>query len=206
MQNIPKPSNDKPSVLASLRALIPRRPLARAELLRVIELQANRLLELNGIADCPVPTEIITELPHIELVHEPMPMSGAVGWNGHSWVIFLDPTQGEGRWRFTLLHEFAHIINHGHEHHLFRGSRSLTPRQQAERAANYFAGCALVPRRLLKRAWGEGIQRTTDLAETFEVSTQAIEVRLRQVGLVAQDPRCGLDQVRIARTTTEVAA
>ncbi|MBK6886858.1 MAG: ImmA/IrrE family metallo-endopeptidase [Tetrasphaera sp.] len=61
--------------------------------------------------------------------------------------------------------------------------RDLTARQQAETAADYFAGCALVPKRELKRAWGLGIQRIDDLAAHFGVSQHAIEVRLDQTGL-----------------------
>lgn len=50
-------------------------------------------------------------------------------------------------------------------------------------AADYFAGCALVSKRDLKRAWGYGIQRPVDLAAHFNVSEPAIRVRLAQTGL-----------------------
>ena len=62
-------------------------------------------------------------------------------------------------------------------------------------AADYFAGCTLIPKRDLKRAWGNGIQRTTDLAHCFGVSEPAIRVRLAQTGLSTETddvpaPRC----------------
>ncbi|WP_373864646.1 ImmA/IrrE family metallo-endopeptidase, partial [Nocardia vaccinii] len=40
-----------------------------------------------------------------------------------------------------------------------------------------------------KRAWGQGIQKVTDLARLFGVSEIAIEVRLRQTGLRDCDHR-----------------
>ena len=86
-------------------------------------------------------------------------------------------------------------------HRRYVGAGSISADEQAERAAAYFAGCALVPRTALKRAWGNGIQRPGQLAAHFDVSEQAMRVRLSQTGLdVAVDrlptPRCA----RPART------
>jgi Zn-dependent peptidase ImmA (M78 family) len=53
-----------------------------------------------------------------------------------------------------------------------------------ERICDYFAGCLLVPRNWLKRAWSNGIQSPTALAALFNVSTAAIAVRLQQTGIV----------------------
>ena len=52
-------------VLAILRSLMPRRLLTTREAQVVAELQANRLLELAGLPQAPVPNELITELPRI---------------------------------------------------------------------------------------------------------------------------------------------
>ena len=60
-----------------------------------------------------------------------------------------------------------------------------------ESICDYFAGCLLVPRPWLKKAWGEGIQRPADLATRFGVSQQAIQVRLSQTGLTGRQRRCG---------------
>ena len=72
-------------------------------------------------------------------------------------------------------------MDHPNRRRLYHGPRAD---QQAEQVADYFAGCLLVPRPLLKRAWGNGIQRQDELARAFNVSEQAIRVRLRQTGLV----------------------
>ncbi len=83
----------------------------------------------------------------------------------------------------------APIIDHGQATRLYAGDRSRTPAQQAEAAADYFAGCVLVPKRDLKSAWGSGLQRLADLADHFDVSLQAVSVRLAQTRLnVERDP------------------
>ena len=122
-------------------------------------------------------------------------------WNGQEWIICLNRDDPEVRQRFTLLHEFKHIIDHGHTHWLYttqnpkaftrRWGRppQLTAHEQAERAADYFAGCALVPRTALKQAWAAGLQTPTALADHFAVSEAAIRVRIDQTGIArALDP------------------
>lgn len=179
------------SVLASLRALIPTRDtITASEALRIAELQASKLLELHGIDYWPVPREIITELPKIRILPSSTLADGANFWDtqGKQWIILLNRADSWRRQRFTLAHEYKHIIDHVAKTRLYHDRHGrfgmITAGQQAEQAADYFAGCLLIPRRLLKRAWGNGLQRTDELARAFNVSEQAIAVRLRQTGLV----------------------
>lgn len=37
-------------------------------------------------------------------------------WNGYEWIISIAEGDSPARQRFTLLHEFKHIIDHGHTH------------------------------------------------------------------------------------------
>jgi IrrE N-terminal-like domain len=177
------------SVLASLRALIPERRLGFGEALQLAELQANRLLELTGVTRGPVPTEIVSSLPRIRVLYRHLPSSGLSFWNGETWVVLLNSIEPVTRQRFTLLHEFKHIIDHGRDRLLYRGGHRLSAAAQAERAADYFAGCALMPKRLIKRAWGRRLQRPAVLANLFGVSRRAVEVRLVQLGLTEPTPR-----------------
>lgn len=188
------PNQHPSSILTSLRHTNPHRACRFDEALTVAELQAaklNQLLaaqhpsfQLTGITE-----QHIAALPHIRIAYEPLPVSGMTHWNGHDWIICLNTVDPEVRQRFTLLHEFKHIIDHHHTHHLYTGTPNArsrtgaTPREQAERAADYFAGCALIPRTALKHAWGNGIQHPAALAEHFNVSQTAIHVRLNQTGL-----------------------
>jgi Zn-dependent peptidase ImmA (M78 family) len=147
-------------------------------------------LELHGIETGPVPVEFIADLPKIEIELVGAPVSGASFWNGNSWIIQLNKHEIYSRQRFTLAHEYKHIIDHNRADTLYVGSREATPAEQAEQAADYFAGCLLVPKKLLKRAYYGGMQRTADLADYFQVSEAAMTVRLRQTGIVEPAPRC----------------
>lgn len=177
-------------VLASLRMLSPHRATTFTEALRVAELQAAKLLSLWNVDEASVPSEIVSELPRVQVVYADLPVSGSSHWNGTHWVISLNNLEPWTRRRFTLMHEFKHIVDHGQTERLYRGDRRHTPSEQAELAADYFAGCALIPKRLLKRAWGNGIQRSGALARHFRVSPRAVEVRLSQTGLSLARDRC----------------
>lgn len=126
-----------------------------------------------------------------------LPISGTSHWNGQCWIIAIARGDSAARQRFTLLHEFKHIVDHGQAARLYAGDRQRSAEAQAEACADYFAGCALVSKRLLKAAWGCRVQRISDLATHFGVSQHAIRVRLAQTGLDAVTDR--LPQARCAR-------
>ncbi|MFH5207856.1 ImmA/IrrE family metallo-endopeptidase [Antrihabitans sp. NCIMB 15449] len=192
MNNQRTQNNATRSVLASLRSVIPNRETVTfTEALRIAELQANKLLELHALTDGPIPGQLITELPKIRIDYTDSLVSGASFWDTRNgvWVIQLSRADSWLRRRFTLAHEYKHIIDHGRRGSLYRATARVSAEIQAEHAADYFAGCLLVPRRLLKRAWGNGIQRPSELARLFQVSQQAIGVRLRQTGLIEDRAR-----------------
>lgn len=196
-----------PSILTSLRRLIPNREIDEHELRQIAEAQANRLIEavrrtnpdLEGITAVH-----IAGLPRIRIAYDRLPVSGLSHWNGREWVIALNEADSEARQRFTLLHEFKHIIDHGATGRLYqdrtRRGVTVTAQEQAERLADYFAACALIPRRDLKRAWGNGLQRVDQLADHFGVSQAAMEIRLNETGLArAFDPEPAYPRARCAR-------
>lgn len=176
---------NSPSVLGRLRALTPHRAdVTFDEALRIAELQATRLVELLGGTDS-LTEAALAALPRVRIVHEEVGVSGMSHWTGQQWLITLNASDSPARRRFTLLHEFKHIVDHGVAGLLYRGSDRATPEKQTEAAADYFAGCALVPKRDLKSAWGSGMQQVPALAVRFGVSEQAIRVRLSQTKLDA---------------------
>ena len=189
MNDTTNTSTIEKSVLATLRSLSPTRDdISFSDALRVAELQANTLLRLHGVTTWPVPREVISELPKIRILPSSNAADGANFWDWRSkqWIILLNRADSWRRQRFTLAHEYKHIVDHPNRRRLYHGPRAD---QQAEQVADYFAGCLLVPRLLLKRAWGNGIQRQDELARAFNVSEQAIRVRLRQTGLVMPTDR-----------------
>ena len=175
--------NETQGVLASLRRLFPERSLRFSEALRIAEIQAARLIQLTGIEAAPVPTDVVIALPHMSVVPQDLPTSGMTFWDGENWTIWVNRREPATRQRFTVLHEFKHIVDHGAATRLYTGGRQ-TPDRQAEMAADYFAGCVLMPRVLLKRAWTTGAQTPTAIARHFNVSERAAEVRLVQTGLL----------------------
>lgn len=176
--------DEQRSILASLRAVIPNRKLHFSEALRVAELQASKLLELTCVDGGATPTEIISELPRVRVIYRSIPTSGITYWNGHEWVVCINKFEPRTRQRFTAFHEYKHIIDDRRVQQLYASA------QQAEQAADFFAGCVLMPRTALKRAWGQRLQRPEVLAELFDVSARAVTVRLAQVGLTEPTERC----------------
>ncbi|MHA7268372.1 ImmA/IrrE family metallo-endopeptidase [Arthrobacter sp. HLT1-20] len=191
MTNTINPTPFDRSVLSTLRSLIPNREVhSLAEAKQVAEHQAIKLLQLHNIDAGAVPVEFIAELPKIEIELVEAPVSGASFWNGNVWIIQLNKHENYRRQRFTLAHEYKHIIDHNRADQLYLGTKDLSAADQAEQAADYFAGCLLVPKLLLKRAYYSGMQRPSDLANHFQVSEVAILVRLRQTGITEPAPRC----------------
>jgi Zn-dependent peptidase ImmA (M78 family) len=184
-------SNEAGSVLASLRSLIPHRRCTFGEALRLADLQAARLRQLLAVDDPAFPTELIDELPRIRVIErDNLPVSGASYWGSGTWTIAINGSEPWQRQRLTLLHEFKHIIDHGRTSELYVDSKGTSGEQRAEQAADFFAGSVLVPKQHLKRAYGQGLQATEQLAELFGVSVPAIEVRLAQTGLTEPRERC----------------
>jgi len=179
------------SVLASLRALVPNRPLAPREALNVAELQANHLLRYFQIETAAVPEEIVSQLPRVRVIREyGLPVSGAAHWNGHYWIITLNAKEPVSRQRFSLMHEFKHVLDHATKHFLYHDRPFQSADEQAERVADYFAACLLMPKRVVKRLWCQGNQNIVRLAEMLAVSPRAVSFRLDQIGLTDGPRRC----------------
>ena len=179
------------SVLALLRGLVPQRQLTFNEALRIAELQANHLLEHFSIDTAAVPDEIISELPRIKIEHEHnLPVSGAAHWNGRYWVITLSADEHRSRQRFSLMHEFKHVLDHTTKDFLYQDRPTGSAHEQAERVADYFAACLLMPKRVVKRLWFEGPQTIEHMAERLRVSPAAARYRLDQLGLTDRPARC----------------
>jgi Zn-dependent peptidase ImmA (M78 family) len=184
------------SVLAHLRALVPQRPLTSGEALRIAELQANHLLRHFQIETPAVPEQIVSELPRLRVVREDgLPVSGAAYWNGRYWVITVNADEPYFRQRFSVMHEFKHVLDHTTKQFLYQDRPFQTADQQAERVADYFAACLLMPKRVVKRLWYQGNQNIVQLAETLFVSTRAVRFRLDQLGLIEPTGRCSWTRI-----------
>ncbi len=181
-------------IIASLRDIVPIRPLTIVESLHIAERQAMKFLELAGIEQPPVPERIITGLPRVQVERlSPSPVSGATQWSHGRWLIVLNGSENLGRQRFSLAHEFKHVLDNRFIGVLYPDSPPLMTREaRAEQVCDYFAACLLMPRPWVKRAWVEGVQDLRRLARRFQVSQMAMQVRLLQIGLVEPYARCEL--------------
>jgi Zn-dependent peptidase ImmA (M78 family) len=120
-----------------------------------------------------------------------MPVSGCTYWESGRWVITLNASEPMVRQRFSLMHEFKHILDHTTQGRLYGDIRSdERAAANAERVADHFAACVLMPKRWLKSEWFESGQRLSLLASRLGVSTRALSLRLWHLGLVGETPRC----------------
>lgn len=180
-----------PAVIASLRDIVPLRPLTYSEHMTLAEIQAARFRRLLGITSPALPESAIADLPRVEVARLPLlPVSGATAWSKGRWQVLLRSTEPATRQRFSLAHELKHIVDHRFFPLTFSGIRERDRAQAAERICDYFAGCLLVPRRELKHAYCTGTQTPSELAQLFQVSPVAIETRLSQIGLSESSQRC----------------
>lgn len=177
-----------PSVLAELRALAPPRPLPVWEARGVAERQAARLLRRHGIAVAPVPEEVIASLPYVQVRYvRARTLAASARWSKtrRRWVILINRDDTAGRQRFSLAHEFHHIVAHPLARTIFRDRAGRSGYLDGERAADAFAAALLMPKAWVKRAfYDEGIRDPRMLARRFEVSTAAMRVRIDQLGLL----------------------
>jgi Zn-dependent peptidase ImmA (M78 family) len=73
---------------------------------------------------------------------------------------------------------------------LYPATALYTAEERAERVADRFAAALLMPKLQIRRDWTDGLQEVGILARRYNVSRPAMEVRLRQLGLLAATPRC----------------
>ena len=102
-------------------------------------------------------------------------------------------------------HEFKHVIDHTTKQYLYRDTSFQTAAAQAERVADYFAACLLMPKRIVKRLWCQGHQNIARLGETLGVSPAAVRYRLDRLGLTERPSRCSWPPAPSRRFSAAVA-
>lgn len=178
-------------IVASLRDMVPIRPLTRIEALAVTERQALRLLELSDVNGPPVPERVAAELPRLLVTRSGrLGHSGASAWEHGRWRIVINANDSRLRQRFSIFHELKHILDHPFSRQLYGAIDGHERDDWVELVCDFFAGCVLMPRPWLKRAWTTGIQHTGTMARRFDVSQAAMQTRLHQTGLAVPERRC----------------
>lgn len=162
--------------LRVLRRLLPAKPIDLEELLDLIRELASELRRVSEVDTDRLPHTVVTDIPSIHAEYTTMPVAGYAYWDTDDkrWVIRINQDEAIEDRRFTLLHEFAHILWHNYESCLFSGLNHDNRRRLAEHAADLFAGEALIPTALLKRHYAAGLRDVEALAEHFAVTPDAI--------------------------------
>jgi Zn-dependent peptidase ImmA (M78 family) len=185
-------NQDPRTILQSLRALVPARPLQHHEAQGIAERQATRLVAILDQHEPPVDVGLIAELPRIEVRVVPnldiAGLSGMSQWlkKESRWLIAVNRDDSQTRRRFTLGHEFKHVLDNPYINVLYPESEygKQSAEERAERMCDYFSACVLMPRAWVKRAWANGNQDAEALAAMFNVSPAAMDRRLQDIGLV----------------------
>lgn len=178
-------------VIGAVRSLMPRRALQDHEARSVAERQAGRLAELLDLDGPVIDLEVIAALPRIDVRIKPgLPVSGFSEWSRSRWVVAINGDDHWTRQRFTLAHELKHVLDNPFIEVLYPGWDGKPSVKRAEAICDYFAACLLMSRLEVKRAWGQCHQRVDDLAAHFGVSRAAMGLRLNQLGLTSDRPRC----------------
>ena len=169
----------------------PRYALARRK--------AAELLQEVGIDTPPVPVEQLAECMGAVVRYAPFDgqMSGLLhrSENENRAVIGVNSLHPTVRQRFSIAHELGHLILHKpalqidqHAFVSFRTSMSSSATDPDEVEANQFAAALLMPEALLKQCvhqFGENPDvedAIRELAQQFDVSAQAMTIRLTSLG------------------------
>lgn len=168
----------------------PRYALARRK--------AQELLARQRVDTAPVPVEKLAAAVGAAIRFEPFAgeLSGLVHRNDDGAVIGVNSMHSLPRQRFTIAHEIGHLILHKSEDfHIdeqspirFRNQASSQASDPAEIEANQFAAELLMPAGLLSQdlknapIGSDPEAVVADLAEHYEVSEQAMAIRLSALG------------------------
>lgn len=186
-------TNSLSTIIRELRALTPSYALAEYQAKGIAERQATKFLELLNIRQAPVDVSLIADLPRVEVLVRPTRqlggLSGLSEWSKGRWQIAVNRDDSPTRRRFTLAHEFKHVLDHPFMRVLYTDRFGRIDGQRVEDICDYFAACLLMPRPWVKQAWTSRTQDLTELAAYFRVSPAAMARRLADLGLSEPHPR-----------------
>lgn len=165
--------------------------------------RAEQLLREAGIVAPPVPVQQLAERVGAVVRYAPFEgqMSGLLhrSEGGNRAVIGVNSRHPTVRQRFSIAHELGHLILHQpalqidqHAFVSFRNSKSSKATDPHEMEANQFAAALLMPDALLRECVEQlgqdaGVEESIGpLARQFDVSAQAMTIRLTSLGAITQ--------------------
>ena len=152
---------------------------------------ALKLLKDQGIQKPPVDVRAIAENIGIAVEEQPFEdeISAILVRGQRFTAIVVNSSQSSQRKRFSIAHELGHAVL-GHADRLyveFVAPELLTPfspqRANDEREANWFAADLLMPADWVRRDWKRLKGNLKHMANRYQVSEQAMWVRLQHLNL-----------------------
>jgi Zn-dependent peptidase ImmA (M78 family) len=188
-------THTRKSIIRDLRSIRPARPyIDKNEAFAVATEQAHELLKFLNITGPAVDVAQIIHLPRIRVVVDSdlhsRGLSGATGWQDGHWLIAINKKDSLTRRRFTLAHEFKHILDAPTDRQAYQhlGVDEEDRGAIMEEVADCFAANLLMPQLFVTRAIRTDIRDLQRLAALFVVSQYAMRRRLRDLGLTIERP------------------
>ncbi|MDP3956736.1 MAG: ImmA/IrrE family metallo-endopeptidase [bacterium] len=147
--------------------------------------KASAIIDRLGVKEPPIPVKDVAALFNIKVIDYPKfasTISGKIVKGENVTVIGVNPNHSEVRQRFTIAHELGHYLL-GHEITDLL-EESLEKPLDREKEANTFAAELLMPIEFIKKDIESGIVNIQSLAKRYNVSEQAISIRLLNTGLI----------------------
>jgi Zn-dependent peptidase ImmA (M78 family) len=181
------------AMIASLRTVPAKRGFTYGESIQIARVQASKLrawaeahepeinllwlVEQQVVPVNFVPSHLLSEQSGLTTDH----ITGKL-------EMFINSNEPQVRQRFSLLHEFKHVLDWPDADRLHSklgsGDEELKGKM-IEWIANEFAAQVLMPTRLIKRAWFAS-QDLPLMATLFNVSREAMTTRLEKLGLIGE--------------------
>jgi len=167
--------------------------------IKEIEQRADELLKAAGSGRIPVPVEDIAGHFKFRIGRAPSKdFSGFVLRKDGAGLIGINSSESPRRQRFTIAHELGHFFLHPSKEAFvdYRQNGKKQIRTLKEREADLFAASLLMPRLELNKDFTkiakdalfdeEQVANTISfLANRYEVSEEAMRIRLMTLGMVA---------------------
>ena len=210
MSHAPEPS-PPPQLLPHLRQLAPKRALTVGESLAIAQRQALAIRELLDIETPAMPLGWVSELSRVTLEVVPAYQlddgtSGLTTRRDGRYLVRINKNRPRVHRRFTLAHELKHLIDYPYAriwHAGLGAGDAQTEQWRIEKIADHFAANLLMPSVLMKRAWTRGLQNPRTLAQVFEVSVEAMRIRLDDLGLTGDDELPAVTYFRRANSSLD---
>ena len=163
-----------------------------------VESRARDVLRKHGLTSIPINPVTIAKREGMAVNNAKFSddsIAGMIARHGDNITLLVNQSDPPFRKRFSIAHElghhFLHLLKDGEfvdgEANLFRQPKGdpagWTPEQSREYQANMFAASLLMPEEQVREVWEEDSSLKV-IARRFNVSEQAMGIRLDQLGLL----------------------